>query len=121
MVNKSKIITYAELKFLCARFSTVLTKFGIRPGDRVVIFCPMIPEALISVFACSRIAAIHSIVFGGFASKELARRISDCKPKLIICASCGFEPSKVIDYKKLVDGAIKELGDEGKSIKVIVI
>eukprot|EP00828_Plagiopyla_frontata_P003178 TRINITY_DN1085_c0_g1_i1.p1 TRINITY_DN1085_c0_g1~~TRINITY_DN1085_c0_g1_i1.p1 ORF type:complete len:553 (-),score=63.70 TRINITY_DN1085_c0_g1_i1:119-1777(-) len=121
MVNKSKVISYAELKCLCARLATILMKFGVRPGERVVIFCPMIPEAIISVFACSRIAAIHSIVFGGFASKELARRIFDCKPKLIICASCGFEPSKVIDYKKLVDGAIKELGEAGKSIKVIVI
>ena len=92
MVNKSKIITYAELKSLCARFASILTKFGVRSGDRVAIFCPMIPEALVAVYACSRIAAIHSIVFGGFASKELARRIQDCKPKVIVCASCGFEP-----------------------------
>jgi len=81
----------------------------------------MIPEAIITVLACARIAAIYSIVFGGFASKELARRMKDCKPKVVVCASCGFGPGKVIDYKKLVDDAINELGEEGHEIKSIVI
>ena len=78
----------------------------ISKGDRVVIFCPMIPEAVISVLGCARIGAIHSIVFGGFAAKELERRIKDCQPKLIISASCGLEPHRAVDYKGLLDKAI---------------
>ena len=78
----------------------------IQKGDRVIIFCPMIPEAIISVLGCARIGAIHSIVFGGFAAKELERRIIDCKPKLIISASCGLEPHRAVDYKGLLDKAI---------------
>ena len=89
-----------------SKFAYVLKKMGITKGDRVVIFCPMIPEAIIAVLACVRIAAIHSIVFGGFAAKELERRITDCQPKLIICASCGLEPHRAVDYKGLLDKAI---------------
>ena len=76
-------------------------------GDRVIIYMPMIPEAIIAMLAVARLGAVHSVVFGGFASKELAVRIDDCKPKLIISASCGFEPNRVVEYKPLLNEAIR--------------
>lgn len=88
-------------------------KFGVTKGDRVIVYMPMIPEAIFAMLACARIGAIHSVVFGGFAAPELASRISDAKPKLVLSASCGVEPHKVIDYKKLMDGAIELSGVEG--------
>ena len=89
------------------RFANVLKKqFGVVLGDRVLIYMPMIPEATYAMLACARIGAIHSVVFGGFAAKELANRIDDCKPKLIITASCGLEPNKVIKYRLIVDEAL---------------
>jgi len=99
-------ITYLELRDRVAAFSGVLKKYGVEYGDRVVIYMPMIPETVVAMLACSRIGAIHSVVFGGFASNELAKRIDDAKPKLIVSASCGLEPGKVIEYKPLLDGAI---------------
>ena len=92
-------ITYLELRDRVAAFSGVLKKYGVEYGDRVVIYMPMIPETVVAMLACSRIGAIHSVVFGGFASNELAKRIDDAKPKLIVSASCGLEPGKVIEYK----------------------
>ena len=100
-------ITYLELRDRVAAFSGVLKKYGVEYGDRVVIYMPMIPETVVAMLACSRIGAIHSVVFGGFASNELAKRIDDAKPKLIVSASCGLEPGKVIEYKPLLDGAIR--------------
>lgn len=88
----------------------MLQKLGVVKGDRVVIFCPMIPEAIICVLASVRIGAIHSIVFGGFAAKELERRIRDCQPKVIVSASCGIEPHRAVDYKGLLDKAIAGAG-----------
>ena len=99
-------ITYLELRDRVAAFSGVLKKYGVEYGDRVVIYMPMIPETVVAMLACSRIGAIHSVVFGGFASNELAKRIDDAKPKLIVSASCGLEPGRVIEYKPLLDGAI---------------
>ena len=99
-------ITYLELRDRVAAFSGVLKKYGVEYGDRVVIYMPMIPETVVAMLACSRIGAIHSVVFGGFASNELAKRIDDAKPKLIVSASCGLEPGKVVEYKPLLDGAI---------------
>ena len=84
-----------------------LKKLGITKGDRVIIYMPMIPEALVAMLACSRLGAIHSVVFGGFASNELAVRIDDCKPKIIVSASCGHEPNRIVEYKPLLDNAIK--------------
>ena len=99
-------ITYLELRDRVAAFSGVLKKYGVEYGDRVVIYMPMIPETVVAMLACSRIGAIHSVVFGGFASNELAKRIDDAKPKLIVSASCGLEPGKLVEYKPLLDGAI---------------
>ena len=80
---------------------------GVEKGDRVIIYMPMVPEALEAMLACARIGAIHSVVFGGFAANELAVRIDDCTPKAIIAASCGIEPGRVVHYKPLLDGAIE--------------
>ena len=79
---------------------------GVGYGDRVIVYMPMIPEAIISMLACARIGAVHCVVFGGFASNELAVRIDDCEPKLVVSASCGLEPGRVVEYKPLLDQAI---------------
>jgi propionyl-CoA synthetase len=90
-----------------AKFASMLkTKFDIKLGDRVLIYMPMVPVAAFAMLACARIGAIHSVVFGGFAAKELAGRIDDCKPKLIITCSAGLEPGKVINYAPIVDHAL---------------
>ena len=107
VTNTVKKFTYAELLNEVARFAGVLTANGISQGDRVVIYMPMIPETAIAMLACARIGAIHSVVFGGFAANELAVRINDARPKLIISASCGVEGSKIIEYKPLLDRAIE--------------
>ncbi len=106
ITGNSAKITYAELLEKVARFAGGLQGKGIEKGDRVIIYMPMISEALIAMLACSRIGAIHSVVFGGFAPAELATRINDATPKAIIAASCGVEPSGVVAYKPLIDGAI---------------
>lgn len=84
----------------------ILKKQGVQKGDRVIIYDPMIPEALFAAWACARIGAIHSIVFGGFSAKELSGRIADCKPKVIVTASCGLEPNKVVNYVEILSEAI---------------
>ncbi|BBF94612.1 propionyl-CoA synthetase [Blastochloris tepida] len=99
-------ISYAELQHKVATFAAVLKEFGVEKGDRVIVYMPMIPEAAIAMYACARLGVIHSVVFGGFASKELATRINDAKPKLILAASCGIEPNRVVPYKPLLDDAI---------------
>jgi len=99
--------TYSELLDHVARFAGVLAGHGITKGDRVVIYMPMIPQAAIAMLACARLGVIHSVVFGGFASRELAVRIDDCKPKAVISASCGVEIDRVIEYKPLLDAAIE--------------
>ena len=104
--NKAKF-TYKELKDKVSKFAGALSNQGIKKGDRVIIYMPMIPEAVIAMLACGRIGAIHSVVFGGFASSELASRIDDSKAKILITASCGFEPSRTVEYRPLVDGALK--------------
>ncbi|MBW1645922.1 MAG: propionyl-CoA synthetase [Deltaproteobacteria bacterium] len=109
--NTVKKFTYNEMLDLVSRFAGVLRKQGVEKGDTVIIYMPMIPETMVAMLACARIGAVHSVVFGGFASNELAIRINDAKPKLIISASCGLEgASKVIPYKPLLDKAI-ELAD----------
>ncbi|GBC59090.1 propionyl-CoA synthetase [Desulfonema ishimotonii] len=99
--------TYTELRDEVARFAGVLKSQGVQKGDRVLIYMPMIPEAAIAMLGCARIGAIHSVVFGGFAAKELATRIEDAKPRLIVSASCGIEVKRVIKYKPLLDQAIE--------------
>lgn len=101
-------ITYRELRDRVATFAGALRKQGIQKGDRVIIYMPMVPEALEAMLACARLGAIHSVVFGGFAANELAVRIDDAKPKAIIAASCGLEPGRVVHYKPLVDAAIEQ-------------
>jgi len=113
-----KKYTYTELRDEVAKFAGVLADQGAKKGDRVIIYMPMIPEAAIAMLACARIGAIHSVVFGGFAAKELATRINDAKPKIMVSASCGIEVKKVIPYKPLLDGAI-EMADF-KPDKVII-
>jgi len=100
------VITYAELQSRVARLAGALRAKGITQGDRVIIYMPMVPEAVEAMLACARLGAIHSVVFGGFAAHELAVRIDDCTPKAIIAASCGIEPSRVVHYKPLLDAAI---------------
>ena len=100
-------ITYAELRERVARLAGALRARGVEKGDRVVIYMPMVPEALEAMLACARLGAIHSVVFGGFASAELAKRIDDAQPRAIIAASCGIEPGRVVHYKPLLDGAIE--------------
>jgi len=99
--------TYIELLARVARFAGALADLGVEKGDRVLMYMPMIPEALIGMLACARLGAIHSVVFGGFASNELAVRIDDASPKVILSASCGIEPNRIVSYKPLLDGAIK--------------
>jgi len=98
--------TYAELLGEVARFAGVLRDLGVGKGDRVVIYMPMVPQTVVAMLACARLGAIHSVVFGGFAAKELTARIDDAAPKVLICASCGIEPTRVVPYKPIVDEAI---------------
>jgi propionyl-CoA synthetase len=107
VTGSKRTVTYAKLKDEVATLAAVLTDMGIVAGDRVLIYMPMIPEAAFAMLACARIGAIHSVVFGGFAAKELATRIDDATPKAILAASCGIEVAKVIAYKPLLDGAIE--------------
>ncbi|MFZ2005919.1 MAG: propionyl-CoA synthetase [Stellaceae bacterium] len=100
--------TYRELRDRVARFAGALSGLGVVKGDRVLIYMPMVPEAAIAMLACARIGAIHSVVFGGFAAHELATRIDDAKPKVIVSASCGVEVNRVVPYKPLLDTAIEE-------------
>ena len=105
-------ITYAALTERTARFAGVLRGLGVERGDRVLIYMPMIPEAVIAMLACARLGAIHSVVFGGFAAKELAVRIDDCAPHCIVAASCGIEPARIVEYKPLLDEAMAVAGHD---------
>jgi propionyl-CoA synthetase len=107
LTGTQQTITYAELLTDVALFAGVLTNLGVRHGDRVVIYMPMIPQTVVAMLACARIGAIHSVVFGGFAPAELSARIDDAQPRVILTASCGIEPTRTIEYKPLVDAAIQ--------------
>jgi len=98
--------SYVELRDETARFAGALRALGVDKGDRVVLYMPMIPEAVIAMLACARIGAVHSVVFGGFAPHELAARIDDARPKVVVSASCGIEPTRLIDYKAMLDAAV---------------
>jgi propionyl-CoA synthetase len=106
VTNTRRSFTYAELRDEVATLGAVLQGLGVKRGDRVVIYMPMIPEAVTAMLACARIGAIHSVVFGGFAAPELATRIDDAKPVAVLSASCGIEPGRVVKYKPLLDAAI---------------
>ena len=105
--NTVRKFTYKELQDQVARFAGVLAAHGVGKGDRVIIYMPMVPEAAIAMLGCARLGAVHSVVFGGFAANELAIRIDDAKPKLIVTASCGIEIARVIEYMPLLNGAIE--------------
>jgi propionyl-CoA synthetase len=107
VTGQTRHFSYAELRDEVARVAGMLAGLGVAKGDRVVIYMPMIPETLFAMLACARIGAVHSVVFGGFAAPELAKRIDDAKPKLLLTASCGIEGQKVIPYKPLVDHALE--------------
>ena len=107
ITDTKSAITYADLQTRVASLAGALRAKGIEKGDRVIIYMPMVPEALEAMLACARLGAIHSVVFGGFAANELAVRIDDAAPKAIIAASCGLEPGRVVKYKPLLDGAIE--------------
>ncbi len=107
VTGRKRRISYRELLKEVKATARMILAQGVRKGDRVVIYMPMVPEAVIAMLACARIGAIHSVVFGGFAAKELATRIDDCAPKLILAASCGIEGQKIVPYKPLLDEAIR--------------
>ncbi|MBW1743837.1 MAG: propionyl-CoA synthetase [Deltaproteobacteria bacterium] len=106
VTNTIKKYTYAALRDEVAKFAGVLAAQGVAKGDRVLIYMPMIPEAVVAMLACARIGAVHSVVFGGFAPRELATRITDAQPKVIVSASCGIEVNRIISYKPMLDEAI---------------
>jgi propionyl-CoA synthetase len=106
VTGTARAYTYVALRDEVARFAGALRHQGVERGDRVIIYMPMVPEAVIAMLACARIGAIHSVVFGGFASKELATRIDDARPKVMLSASCGIEGSRIVPYKPLLDQAI---------------
>ena len=107
ITNKKGKFTFKQLKDKVSKFAGALSNQGVKKGDRVIIYMPMVPEAVVAMLACGRIGAIHSVVFGGFASNELASRIDDSKAKVLVTASCGFEPGRTVEYRPLVDGALK--------------
>ena len=106
VTGTKRAITYGELRDEIATLAAVLADLGVAKGDRVVIYMPMVPEAMVGMLACARLGAVHSVVFGGFAANELAKRIEDAQPKVVLAASCGLEPNRVVAYKPLLDAAI---------------
>jgi len=112
VTGQVRTYSYDELRDEVAVFAGVLQKYGVSKGDRVIVYMPMIPEAAIAMLACARIGAVHSVVFGGFAAKELATRVIDASPKLVISASCGIEGKKIIPYLPLLDEALELAGEE---------
>ena len=119
ITRKKQYISYAQLLEKTSLLAGSLLKKGITKGDRVIIYMPMVPEAIVAMLACARIGAIHSVVFGGFASHELAVRIDDAQPKIILAASCGIEPGRVIEYKPLIDGAIELSEHKPESVVIL--
>jgi propionyl-CoA synthetase len=119
ITGSKRTLTYRQLLEEVQALAAVLVDHGIEKGDRVIIYMPMVPEAAISMLACARIGAVHSVVFGGFAANELATRIDDAKPKMIISASCGIEPGRVVAYKPLLDGAIETASHKVSSCVIL--
>ncbi|MGB7983386.1 MAG: propionyl-CoA synthetase [Candidatus Nanopelagicales bacterium] len=119
VTGTDRTLTYAELLDEVARFAGALAGLGVGKGDRVVLSMPMIPEAVIGMLACARLGAVHSVVFGGFAAEELAVRIDDAQPKVVLSASCGIEPKRVIAYKPLLDHALALAGHEPSACVIL--
>ncbi len=114
-----RVYTYRELLDETARFAGVLRGLGVQKGDRVVLYMPMIPEAVVAMLACARLGAVHSVVFGGFASHELATRIDDAQPTVIVSASCGIEPTRLIEYKPMLDHALTRAGHQPRACVIV--
>ncbi|MDX3103636.1 propionyl-CoA synthetase [Nonomuraea angiospora] len=108
VTGTARTFTYAELLDQVARTAGMLRDLGVTAGDTVVIYMPMVPEAVVAMLACARLGAVHSVVFGGFAARELAVRIDHARPKVVLSASCGVEPSRVVAYKPLLDAALEQ-------------
>ncbi|WP_416140609.1 propionyl-CoA synthetase [Halomonas sp. HK25] len=108
VTDSKRTLTYREMRDQVASFAGALKGLGVEKGDRVVIYMPMVPEALVAMYACARLGAVHSVVFGGFAPHELAVRIEDATPKVVVAASCGVEVNKVLPYKGIIDSAIEQ-------------
>ena len=107
MTRTQKSFSYSQLRDRVATCAGALASLGVQRGDRVVIYMPMVPEAVVAMLACARLGAVHSVVFGGFAAQELATRIDDARPRVIVSASCGIEPSRIVEYKPLLDSALE--------------
>ncbi|MBU1612217.1 MAG: AMP-binding protein, partial [Proteobacteria bacterium] len=119
VTDTKKAFTFSDLRYKVALFAGGLKNLGVTKGDRVVVYMPMVPEAVVAMLACARLGAIHSVVFGGFAPNELAIRIDDAKPKVVITASCGIEFGKTIAYKPLIDEAIKRAAHTPDKVVVL--
>ena len=119
VTETTKSFTYRELRDHVARFAGALVAQGVSRGDRVIVYMPMVPEAVVAMLACARIGAIHSVVFGGFAAQELASRIDDAQPKVVVTASCGIEPGRIVAYKPLLDAALTMV--ESTPVRCIVL
>jgi propionyl-CoA synthetase len=119
VTGTQRTYTYRELLDQTARFAGVLRALGVAKGDRVIIYMPMIPEAVIAMLACARLGAVHSVVFGGFAANELATRIDDAQPTVIVSASCGIEPSRTVDYKPMLDAAMEAASHPARSCVIV--
>jgi propionyl-CoA synthetase len=118
VTGAKRTLTYRELTDDTATLAAVLADLGVVAGDRVLVYMPMIPEAIVAMLACARIGAVHSVVFGGFAAKELATRVDDAEPKVVLTASCGIEPGRIVEYKPLLDLAIGLSRHKPKSVVV---
>jgi propionyl-CoA synthetase len=119
VTGSARTWTYAELLDEVARFGGVLRALGVHAGDRVVIYMPMVPQAVVAMLACARIGAVHSVVFGGFAPTELAARLDDAQPVVVVTASCGIEPTRVVEYKPLLDAAIEKASHAPQHVVVL--
>ena len=119
VTGQTRTFTYAELLDRVATFAGALASLGVEKGDRVVVYMPMVPEAVVAMLACARLGAVHSVVFGGFAPAELAARIEDAKPVAIVAASCGIEPSRIVEYKPMLDAALDRCSHTPESVIVL--
>lgn len=119
VTGTKETITYAGLLARVSTFAGALASLGVAKGDRVVVYMPMVPEAVVAMLACARLGAIHSVVFGGFAPAELAARIEDARPKVVVAASCGIEPSRVVEYKPMLDAALDRSDHKPESVIVL--
>src|SRR5215831_8332459 len=119
VTNTLKVFTYRELRDQVATFAGALARLGVGQGDRVIIYMPMVPEAVVAMLACARLGAVHSVVFGGFAATELATRIDDAKPKVVVSASCGVEVKRIVPYKPLLDEALRIAGHKPQKCVIL--